>query len=79
MKGYIANIPHFNSIFNYLEMPELTPVLTYLIEESSLPLSAIETDFAVDSSGFGSSRMTSWYSNKYGDALGQHDWVKAYI
>jgi transposase len=79
IKGYIAKVPHFNSIFNYLEMPELTPVLTYLIEESSLPLSAIETDFAVDSSGFGSSRMTSWYSTKYGDALDQHDWVKAHI
>jgi transposase len=78
-KGYIQKVPHFNSIFNYLEMPELTPVLTDLIEESSLPLEAVETDFAVDSTGFGSSRMTSWYSTKYGDALDQHDWVKAHV
>jgi Transposase DDE domain len=78
-KGYIQKVPHFNSIFDYLEMPELTPVLTDLIEESSLPLEAVETDFAVDSTGFGSSRMTSWYSTKYGDALDQHDWVKAHV
>jgi transposase len=78
-KGYIQKVPHFNSIFNYLEMPGLTSVLTDLIELSSLPLAAVETDFAVDSTGFGSSRMTSWYSTKYGDALDQHDWVKAHV
>ena len=26
-KGYIAKVPHFNSICNYLENPELTPIL----------------------------------------------------
>ena len=26
-KGFIAKLPHFNSIFNYLESPELTPIL----------------------------------------------------
>jgi transposase len=78
-KGYIQKVPHFNSIFNYLDMPELTPVLTDLIEMSSLPLEAVETDFAVESTGFGSSRMTSWYSTKYRDAIDQHDWVKAHV
>ena len=78
-KGYIAKVPHFNSISNYLEMPELTPVLVSLIMESSLPLKAVETDFAVDSTGFGSSRLTNWYSTKYGDVLDQRDWVKAHV
>jgi hypothetical protein len=35
-KGYIQKTPHFNSIFNYLENPELTPILRSLITESSL-------------------------------------------
>jgi len=78
-KGYIQKVPHFNSIFNYLEMPELTPVLNDLITESSLPLSAVETDFAVDSTGFGTSRFITWYSTKYGDVRDQHDWVKAHV
>src|SRR6266851_3408514 len=51
-KGYIEKAPHYNSIFHYLENPELTPLLRELITESSLPLKAIETDFACDSSGF---------------------------
>jgi transposase len=78
-KGYIGKVPHFNSIFNYLEMPELSPVLIELITESSLPLAAVESDFAVDSTGFGSSRFTTWYSTKYGDVRDQHDWVKTHI
>jgi transposase len=78
-KGYISQLPHFNSIFNYLENPELTPVLTELIVQSSLPLKAVEVDFAVDSSGFTSSRFVRWYDHKYGKVKQEHDWVKCHI
>jgi transposase len=78
-KGYIQKVPHFNSIFNYLEMPELTPILTDLIMDSSSPLASVETDFAVDSTGFSTSRHTTWYETKYGDQLDQRDWLKAHI
>src|SRR5437667_12913398 len=37
-KDYISKVPHFNSIFNYLELPDLTPILHELITSSSLPL-----------------------------------------
>jgi hypothetical protein len=53
-KGFISKTPHFNTIFNYLEDPKLTPILREMITISSLPLKDIETDFAVDSSGFSS-------------------------
>jgi hypothetical protein len=43
--GYIDKAPHFNSILNVLENPEVTPILKALIEESARPLRAIE-DFA---------------------------------
>src|SRR5262245_34368212 len=33
-KGFIEKTPHYNSIFNYLENPELFPILKGLIEES---------------------------------------------
>src|SRR5262245_62616751 len=45
-KGFIRKTPHFNTIFNYLEDKHLTPILRELITRSSLPLKAIETDFA---------------------------------
>ena len=60
--GLIDSRPHFNSVSNYLSSPELTDVLKELITASSLPLKAIETDFAVDSSGFSTSRFVRWYS-----------------
>ena len=36
-KGYIAKVPHFNSIFNYLEMPEFydPPPAHHRIEPSA--------------------------------------------
>jgi hypothetical protein len=39
-KGYLSRTPHYNSIFNYFETPDLTPILRTLIEESSFPLKA---------------------------------------
>ncbi len=78
-KGFIAKTPHYNSIFNYLENPELTPVLKTLITESSLPLQTVESDFAADSSGFTTSRFTRWYDHKYGVTREQHDWVKCHL
>ena len=88
-KGYIANLPCYNSIFNYFESETLTPYLQMLIEESSLPLASIESDFAVDSSGFSTGVYQKWVNAKYptralfGDTRTQpiekKDWVKAHI
>src|SRR5438046_9319262 len=64
-KQYISKVPHYNSIFNYFENEALTPYLQMLVEESSLPLQAIESDFAVDSSGFSTCRFVPWVIAKY--------------
>jgi len=77
--GFISKAPHYNSIFNYLENPDLTPILKSLIAESSLPLKSVETDFAVDSSGFTTSRFIRWFDHKYGEVRQQHDWVKCHL
>ncbi len=77
--GFISKLPCYNSIFNYLENPELTPILTDLIIKASLPLKSIETDFAVDSSGFSASKFVRWFDHKYGKIREEHDWVKAHI
>jgi transposase len=78
-KGYITKVPHFNSIFNYLELEALTPVLRELIERSSLPLKALETDFAVDSSGFSTCQYVRWFNAKYGKEVDNHDWIKMHL
>lgn len=78
-KGYIAKVPHFNSIFNYLELEALTPVLQELITRSALPLKALETDFAVDSSGFSTCQYVTWYNAKYGREADHNDWIKMHV
>jgi transposase len=77
-KGLIEKMPHFNSVFNALESDELTPILTSLIIAAAAPLKGIESDFAVDSTGFTSSRFHRWFDHKYGKVRQEHDWVKAH-
>ena len=80
-KGYLSKVPHFNSISNYLESEVLTPYLKMLIEESSLPLQTVESDFAVDSSGFSTCRFVQWVRAKYTDPhlMTKREWVKVHL
>ena len=77
--GFMDKAPHYNSAFRYLENPKLTPILKGLIEQSASPLKAIETDFAVDSSGFSTSTYRRWFDHKYGKNRSKQTWVKAHI
>lgn len=76
--GLISKASHYNSAFRYLENPELTPLLKTLIEQSACPLKAVETDFAVDSSGFATKTYSRWYDHKYGVRTKQK-WVKTHL
>ena len=78
-KGYITKACHFNSVFNYLEMSNLTSVLQDMIKLSSLPMKAIETDFAVDSSGFSTCNYVRWFDEKYGKEKTTNVWLKAHL
>jgi transposase len=78
-RGHVARAMHFNSVLNALENPALTPVLKRLIVHSSLPMRAVETTFAPDSSGFCTSRFTRWFDVKYGVTRETADWVKVHL
>jgi transposase len=77
-KRFLSRLMNSISISTYLENPDMTPILHSLIEQASLPLKAIETVFAPDSTGFSSSRFVRWYDEKYGVTRTGHDWVKAH-
>jgi transposase len=78
-RGHVGYLPSFNSVLNALDKPAATPVLFDLIRQSALPLSAVEEDFAVDSSGFMTTRYERWYDQKYGTTRTAHTWVKAHV
>ena len=75
----MAKVPSFASVLRYLEKPELTPVLKSLIEQSALPLKAVECDCAVDSSGFATSTYHRWFDHKWGREIKEAQWVKAHL
>jgi len=77
--GLIDSRPHFNSVSRYLSDPNITDTLKDLVTVSSLPLKAIETDFAVDSSGFSTSRFVRWFNRKYGRETDNREWVKVHL
>ncbi len=77
--GHVGRMPSYNSIFVCLESEAVTPILHRLIVESSRPLKAVEVDFAVDGSGFTSSRFVRWYDHRYGISRSHHEWVKVHL
>ena len=77
--GLVSSTPHFNSVTNYLADPNMTLILKQLIMVSSLPLKAVETNFAVDSSGFSTCRFVRWFNKKYGKEVDNREWVKVHL
>jgi len=77
--GIISKAAHYNSASRYLENPELTALLKSLIEQSASPLRAVETDFAVDSSGFSTTTYARWFDHKYGKNRSKQTWIKTHL
>jgi hypothetical protein len=75
-RGYLMHLPHYNSVFKYLESEALTPYLYELIKLSAAPLKSIESDFAVDSSGFSTGQFMRWLDVKYGTKEDRRQWLK---
>jgi transposase len=89
-RGLISTVPNFCSISRFIESKELTVVLKQLIVEASLPLKSVESDFAVDSSGFSTGVNQRWSDAKWDGAVtvdgekrpnevNKRDWVKAHV
>src|SRR5581483_7305946 len=73
-RGHLSRSVHSVTVCAFLESEALTPVLHDLIAQSALPLKAVETTFAVDSTGFSTSRFVKWFDMKYGRDRTEHDW-----
>ena len=78
-RGYLSRLPHYNSVFRYLESEALTPYLKELISLSAKPLQSVESDFAVDSSGFSTGQFMRWFDVKYGEKEDRRMWLKLHL
>lgn len=78
-KGFTsANIPSMK-VTKFMEDAAFTSILKALIAKSAAPLKTVETQFAIDSSGFGSNKFEKWFDEKYGAPRQRAVWVKAHI
>src|SRR3989338_2899490 len=50
-----------------------------IVSITSLPLRKVEKDFAIDSTGFGTSIFQRWYSFKHGKEVSSRRWVKCHF
>src|SRR3989339_761408 len=74
----ITKTPHFNSLLNYYSDFEITELLKKLIVITALPLKNIETDFAVDSSGFSTSLYDRWLNVRTQKVERRRHWKKCH-
>jgi len=63
--GHVSKAISFNSLLENLERVDLKQVLRELIEISAMPLKQIESDFAIDATGFSTSRYETYFENKW--------------
>ena len=78
-KGYVNATPCYASVGHFMQKKEVTPVLAKMVTLTSLPLTTIEKDFAIDSTGFGTSIFQRWYSFKHGKEISSRRWVKCHF
>ena len=78
-RGYLTRMINPVTVCSFLESETLTPILESLIAQSALPLKALEHQFAVDSTGFSTSRFVRWFDHKWGKERQEHSWVKAHF
>lgn len=77
----ISKVPSLASILRGFENRELRQYLVQLIIQSSLPLSALEKSFAIDSTGFSTSQFGRWVDFRYGKLQSgdKRKWIKAHL
>ncbi|MBI4177152.1 MAG: transposase [Candidatus Aenigmarchaeota archaeon] len=73
----IEKSPHFTATSKVLNNPTITPILHRLITLTALPLKDLETQFAVDSTGFRTTRFTEYCIVKHGLSR-KHKWLKCH-
>jgi transposase/predicted nucleic acid-binding Zn finger protein len=76
--GHLSRRIPAMKVVAFMENADFTPILTNLIARAAAPLAAIETKFAVDSTGFSTCRFEKWFDVKYGVTRTSALWVKVH-
>jgi transposase len=74
----IDHAPYFNVTSALFNNPDITPILHELVTLSALPVAELETDFAIDSTGFRTTTFSAYNGVKHGQKK-EHRWIKAHM
>ena len=77
-KDFVNQLPSRSLISEFMQREDLTPILSKLIQLSALPLRSVEKDFAVDSSGFRTTKFNEYCKEKH-HTKQKHEWIKCHI
>jgi transposase len=78
-RGFVNRLPSFNSVLAVLDGAETKANLKTMIETSALPLRAVESQFATDSTGFATTSYSRWFDQKHGIPKKYARFVKAHF
>jgi transposase len=75
--GLVEHAASFSALCEGMRLDEVTPILLDLVTATARPLAALETEFAVDSTGIGTQCFYRHYSAKYGRGVQEkRDYLK---
>lgn len=74
----ISHAPYYNQVNKFLSREDITPLLERLVIVTAKPLKSVETEFAIDSSGFRTTSFNEYCKDKH-DTKRAHRWLKAHI
>jgi len=78
-RGHTSGLIPGMKVTAFMEDASLLPILAELVAKSAAPLAAVESDFAVDSTGFGTRKFETWFDEKHGSQKSKNVWVKAHV
>jgi len=74
-KGFVEKKPCFASVGHFIQNETLTPQLNELIQKTASVLKSVETKFAVDSTGFRTTKFNDYCREKH-ETGKEHEWLK---
>ncbi len=77
-RGHLSRKIPGMKVTAFMENPAYTPILMELVAKSAAPLAVVETNFAVDSTGFSTSRFDRWFDEKHGIPRRKCVWMKVH-
>lgn len=77
--GLIQRVPHFNTIKDFLNCSGTYDLLSKLLTITAIPLGKLETQYSIDSSGFGSYEMERWQKIKWDGKKDKRNYLKGHI